>query len=66
MSRDVIKSHWPRLQGKLRAKWTKLTYEDVIYGEGDREYLIGRLRERYGYDVATATAKVQQFERVLS
>jgi uncharacterized protein YjbJ (UPF0337 family) len=50
----------------LRAKWTKLTYEDVIYGEGDREYLIGRLRERYGYDVATATAKVQQFERMLS
>lgn len=66
MSRDVIKSQWPRLQGKLRAKWTKLTYEDVIYGEGDRAYLIGRLRERYGLDENAASAKVTQFERMLS
>ena len=66
MSRDVIKSQWPRLQGKLRAKWTRLTYEDVTYGEGDREYLIGRLRERYGLDQATAQTRVMQFERILS
>jgi uncharacterized protein YjbJ (UPF0337 family) len=66
MSRDVIKSKWPRLSGKLRAKWTKLTYEDVLYGEGDRAYLIERLRERYGLDDATATSKVMQFERMLS
>ena len=66
MSRDVIKSQWPRLQGKLRAKWTLLTYEDVSYGEGDRAYLIGRLRERYGLDQATAQTRVTQFERILS
>jgi len=66
MSRDVIKSHWPRLQGKLRAKWTRLTYEDVSFGEGDRAYLIGRLRERYALDEATATTKVTQFERMLA
>ena len=66
MSRDVIKSHWPRLQGKLRAKWPKLTYEDVTYGEGDRAYLIERLRERYGLDEDTAQAQVMQFERMLS
>jgi uncharacterized protein YjbJ (UPF0337 family) len=65
MSRDVIKSHWPRLQGKLRAKWNKLTYEDVSFGEGDRSYLIGRLRARYGYDEGMATLKVGQFERLL-
>jgi uncharacterized protein YjbJ (UPF0337 family) len=66
MSRDVIKSHWPRLQGKLRSKWNKLTYEDVSFGEGDRVYLIGRLRDRYGFDESTATVKVTQFERLLS
>ena len=66
MSRDVIKSHWPRLQGKLRAKWTKLTWEDVSFGEGDRTYLIGRLKDRYSLDDATATMRVAAFERLLS
>jgi uncharacterized protein YjbJ (UPF0337 family) len=66
MSRDVIKSHWPRLPGKLRAKWTKLTWEDVSFGEGDRAYLIGRLKDRYGLDDATATTRVAAFERLLS
>ena len=66
MSRDVIKSHWPRLQGKLRAKWSRLTFEDVNYAEGDRLYLTGRLRERYGLDEAAAKTRVAQFERMLS
>ena len=66
MSRDVIKSHWPRLQGKLRAKWTKLTWEDVSFGDGDRLYLISRLKERYSLDDATAKQRVDQFERMLS
>jgi len=66
MSRDIIKSHWPRLQGKLRAKWTKLTWEDVSFTEGDRVYLTGRLRERYGFDEPTAQTKVAAFERMLS
>ena len=66
VSRDVIKSQWTRSSGKLRAKWSKLTYEDVIYTEGDRAYLIGRLRERYGVDQATAATKVTQFERLLT
>jgi uncharacterized protein YjbJ (UPF0337 family) len=66
VSRDVIKSNWPRLQGKLRASWTRLTYEDVSFAEGDRDYLVGRLRERYGLDERTAKTKVAQFERLLS
>jgi len=65
MSRDVIKSHWPRLSGKLRAKWSKLTYEDVSFAEGDRVYLIGRLRERYGLSSNAAQHLVASFERML-
>ena len=66
MSRDVIKSHWPRLQGKLRAKWTRLTWEDVSFADGDRTYLAARLRERYGYDEPTAKTQVAAFERLLA
>jgi uncharacterized protein YjbJ (UPF0337 family) len=66
MSRDVIKSQWTRLPGKLRASWSRLSLDDVNFTEGDRPYLIGRLRERYGFDEATAKAKVAHFERMLS
>ena len=66
MSRDVIKSQWPRLQGKLRAKWGKLTYDDVSFAEGDRTYLVGRLQARYGIPPAEAERKIAQFERLLS
>jgi len=66
MSRDIIKSQWPRLSGRLRAKWSKLTYEDVSFGEGDRAYLIGRLKERYGLSANAAQHLVASFERMLS
>jgi hypothetical protein len=65
MSRDVIKSLWPRLQGKLRAKWTRLTYEDVSFCDGDREYLLGRLKERYRISTEIAQRQVSQFERMV-
>jgi uncharacterized protein YjbJ (UPF0337 family) len=63
MSRDAIKSAWPRLQGKLRAKWSKLTYADVSFGEGDRVYLIATLKERYGLNAVTVERQVAKFER---
>ena len=66
MSRDIIKSHWPRLQGKLRSKWTKLTIDDVSFTEGDRAYLTGRLQVRYGFDESTAKLMVALFERLRS
>ena len=65
MSRDVIKSHWPRLSGKLRAKWSKLTYDDVSFSEGDRAYLVGRLKERYSLSINAAQHLVASFERML-
>ena len=65
MNRDLIKSKWPRLSGKLRAKWGKLTYDDVNCGEGDRDYLIGRLQDRYGLKKEAAALQVALFERMI-
>jgi len=66
MSRDMIKSQWTRLQGKLRSRFSRLTHDDVSFGEGDRAYLIGKLRERYGLTSEAAQLKVAQFERLLA
>ncbi len=66
MSRDVIKSQWPRLSGKLRAKWGRLTYDDVSFADGDREYLVGILQKRYAIAIDVAQRQVAQFERLVS
>jgi uncharacterized protein YjbJ (UPF0337 family) len=65
MSRDVIKSQWTRLQGKLRQKFSKLTHDDVTFGEGDRIYLVGRIKDRYNITGEAAQLKVAQFEKLL-
>jgi len=51
---------------RLRAKFSKLTHDDVSHGEGDRAYLVGRLKERYGITLDAAQLKVAQFERLLN
>ena len=66
MSHDVIKSQWPRLSGKLRAKWGRLTYDDVSFADGDREYLVGILQKRYAIAIDVAQRQVAQFERLVS
>lgn len=65
MSRDIIKSKWPQLRGKLKRKWSKLTDDDVDYLEGHREYLVGKLQERYGIAKEKANVQVKEFERSL-
>jgi uncharacterized protein YjbJ (UPF0337 family) len=66
MSRDIIKSQWTRLSGKLRSRFSRLTHDDVTFGEGDRAYLIGKLQERYSLTNEAAQLKVAQFERLLA
>jgi uncharacterized protein YjbJ (UPF0337 family) len=66
MNRDVIKSQWTRLSVKMRSNWGKLTLADVSYAEGDREYLVGMLQKRYGFQKDMAQRQVKQFERFVS
>ena len=66
MSRDVIKSLWPRLSGKLRAKWGRLTYEDVSFADGDRDYLVDILQKRYAIKKDVALRQVTQFEHLVT
>ena len=65
MSRDVIKSRWPQIGGKLKRKWSKLKDDDVNHTEGSREYLMGKLQERYGISKEKADVQVKEFERSL-
>ena len=65
MNEDIIKGKWSQLSGRLREKWGKLTEGDVAQEDGHREYLIGRLQERYGIAKEKAEVQVKEFERSL-
>ena len=49
MNEDKIKGQWKQLAGKLKAKWGKLTDDDLNVIEGRREQLEGKLQQRYGF-----------------
>ena len=65
MIQDMIRSKWSLLGARLRVKWNKLTDEDVNRREGYRDYLVGKLQERYGIAKEKARLEVKKFERSL-
>lgn len=65
MNQDIIKGRWSQLQGKLKEKWGKLTDDDVNRLEGHRDYLVGKVQERYGIARDKADTQVKEFERSL-
>ena len=62
MNDDRIKGQWKQLGGKLKARWGKLTDDDLKVADGNTEYLVGRLQERYGIARDEARRQVRDFE----
>lgn len=56
MNEDIVKGNWKQLSGKIKAKWGKLTDNDLEKAEGNKVYLLGKLQEHYGL----AKDKVEQ------
>lgn len=65
MNEDRIKGKWKQLKGKMKAEWGKLTDDDLQVAEGDSEYLVGRLQERYGIARDEARRRIDQFTKDL-
>lgn len=61
MNEDKIKGQWKQLAGKVKAKWGKLTDDDLKVAEGTSEYLIGKVQERYGVAREEAGKQVKEF-----
>lgn len=65
MNEDKIKGQWKQLHGKLKARWGKLTDDDLTVAEGSTEYLAGKLQERYGVARDKAKKQILEFGRNL-
>ena len=61
MNSDIIKGKWKQLSGDMKARWGKLTSDDVDVAEGHSEYLAGKLQERYGWTKEKAEEELRDF-----
>lgn len=61
MNEDRIKGQWKQLAGQIKAKWGKLTDDDLKVAEGNSQYLAGKLQERYGIAKDEAEKQVREF-----
>ena len=69
MNADVLKGKWKQMRGQVQKWWGDLTDDDLDRIEGERDKLIGRLQERYGYTRENAEAEVDrrfsEYERMV-
>jgi uncharacterized protein YjbJ (UPF0337 family) len=65
MNQDIIQGKWPQLKGSLKTQWGKLTDDDLGRADGNHQYLVGRLQERYGWQKDQAEREIRDFERSL-
>jgi len=49
MDWNRVEGSWKQLKGAVKAKWGKLTDDDLDVINGRREQLEGKLQERYGF-----------------
>lgn len=61
MNDDKIQGQWKQLAGKAKAQWGKLTDDDLKVAEGNSEYLVGKIQERYGIQRDEAKKQVKDF-----
>ncbi len=65
MDPEQIKGNWKQLKGNIKKQWGKLTDDDLDEAEGHRDYLIGKIQERYGIAKDEARKQVEEFEKNL-
>lgn len=66
MNQDIIQGKWTQLKGSLHAQWGKLTDDDLARSDGNRQYLVGKLQERYGWQKDKAEQEIKSFEQSIN
>ncbi len=61
MANDVLKGMWKQARGQVKKQWGKLTDDELDQIEGERDILVGKIQEKYGYAKAEAEQEVDKF-----
>lgn len=63
MNWDLVKGKWKQMTGSARARWGKLTDDELTEIDGRREQLVGKIREKYGIARDEAEKQVDEWAR---
>lgn len=48
MNRDTIEGSWKEMKGRVKARWGKLTDDELDRVEGNYDILLGKIQKAYG------------------
>jgi uncharacterized protein YjbJ (UPF0337 family) len=58
MNEDILKGQWKQLRGQIKQWWGVLTDDDLDKINGQRDKMIGKLQEKYGFTKDQATREL--------
>jgi len=61
MNWEQIEGKWDQFKGNVRQQWGKLTDDDLERARGQRDELVGRIKERYGVEKEDAERQVDDW-----
>jgi len=65
MNWTQVEGRWEQLKADVKTEWGRLTDDDLAYVHGQRDKLVGKLQERYGFIRENAQKDVDKwFERL--
>lgn len=62
MNKEQVQGKAEQLKGEIKKTWGKLTDNDVMLLEGNRDQFMGKLKEHYGLAKEEAETKVKALE----
>jgi uncharacterized protein YjbJ (UPF0337 family) len=65
MNWDTIEGSWKQFTGKVKAKWGKLSDDDLTVVAGKRDEFAGLLQKKYGYAKDRAEREIDDFAQAL-
>lgn len=60
MNKDIFMGEWREVKGALRAKWGKLSDDDLLVVGASHERIFGLLQKRYGMLREDAEKQLQE------
>lgn len=61
MNEEQLSSSWKQIKGQVKAKWGKLTEDELMIADGRKDYLAGRIQEHYGMAKDEAFIELNNF-----
>lgn len=65
MNQDTLEGKWRRFKGDLRAKWGKLTDDEIESAKGNTDKMLGLIQEKYGLARGKAKEELEKLEKSL-